>query len=67
MGDMFLHPCWLSSEWDYGRRMARIPRRLDSKHLTEVAFINYEVLFLKTHITLIADMTIRVIVFLRLI
>ena len=67
MGDMFLHPSWSSGEWDFGRRMARIPRRLDSKHPTEVAFINYEVLFLKTHITLIADISIRVIIFLRLI
>ena len=66
-GDMILHPSWSSREWDFGRRMARIPRRLDCEHSSEVALINYELFILQTHITLIADITITVIVFLRLI
>ena len=66
-GDMILHPSWSSREWDFGRRMARIPRRLNCEHSSEVALINYELFILQTDITLIADITITAIEFLRLI
>ena len=66
-GDMILHPSWSSHESHFGRRMARIPRRLDCEHSSEVAFLNYELFILQTHITLIADIAITAIEFLRLI
>ena len=65
---MLLYPSCSSREWDFGRRMARIPRRLDCEHSSEVALIiNYELFILQTDITFIANITITAIEFLRLI